>query len=80
MMLFPNVLLTAERRGRIGADTRLGLLTRAARLPVSTDTRAVPLAEMSRLADEWHYHLRCRLSGVGGAVGMYAGDAGQGLD
>lgn len=47
---FPNVLLTAERRGRIDADTRLGLLARAARLPVNTDTRVVPLMEISRLA------------------------------
>jgi len=49
----PNVLLTAERRGRISADTRLGLLARASRLPVSTDTYVVPLIEISRLAVEY---------------------------
>jgi predicted nucleic acid-binding protein len=50
---FPNVLLTAERRGRIDADTRLGLLARAASLPVNTDTRVIPLAEISRMATEY---------------------------
>lgn len=50
---FPNALLTAERRGRISAATRLGLLARASRLPVSTDTHVVPLTEISRLASEY---------------------------
>ena len=48
----PNVLLTAERRGRIDAASRQGLLSRAAGLPVTTDTRVVPLPEISRLAME----------------------------
>jgi predicted nucleic acid-binding protein len=46
------MLITAERRGRISTDTRLGLLSRAARLPVNTDTHVVPLTEISRLAVE----------------------------
>ena len=48
----PNVLLTAERRGRIDAASRQGLLSRAGGLPVTTDTRVVPLPELSRLAME----------------------------
>jgi len=50
---FPNVLLTAERRGRISADTRQGLLARSVRLPVTTDTHVVSLVEISRLATEF---------------------------
>lgn len=46
----PNVLLTAERRGRIAAETRQGLLQRAARLPVTTDTAMVPLTQLAELA------------------------------
>lgn len=47
---FPNVLLTAERRRRIDAETRIGMLERAARLPLTTDSHVVPLSEIARLA------------------------------
>lgn len=47
---FPNVLLNAERRGRIGSETRAGLIERAARLPLMTDSQIVSLADISRLA------------------------------
>ena len=50
---FPNVLLTAERRGRISAETRSGLLARAARLPINPDSRVLPLVEISRIATEY---------------------------
>lgn len=49
---FCNVLLTAERRGRISADTRQGLLLRASRLPVTTDTYVFPLLALSKLATQ----------------------------
>lgn len=49
---FANVLLTAERRGRISNETRLGLLARAVRLPIQTDNRVVPITEISALATE----------------------------
>ena len=49
---FSNVLLTAERRGRIDTDTRLGLLARAMHLPVHTDTHVVSMLEISRLATQ----------------------------
>jgi len=48
----PDVLLTAERRGRVDAETRQGLLSRAAGLPVATDNRVVPLPEITRFAVE----------------------------
>lgn len=47
---FPNVLLNAERRGRIDAESRAGMIERAARLPLTTDSRLVPLGDISRLA------------------------------
>lgn len=49
---FANVLLTAQRRKRIAAKETTGLLARAARLPLSTDSRIVPLAEIADLALE----------------------------
>lgn len=51
---FPNVLLTAERRGRIDADTRLGLIARAAHLPLHTDNHVVSILEISRLAVQYN--------------------------
>lgn len=47
---FANVLLTAQRRRRISEETRLGLLSRASRMLLHTDTRVVPLTEISLLA------------------------------
>lgn len=47
---FPNVLLNAERRGRIDAETRQGLVRRATGLPLTTDSQTVSLADISRLA------------------------------
>lgn len=49
---FANVLLTAQRRKRIAAKDTRGLLARAARLPMTTDSRIVPLAEIADLALE----------------------------
>jgi predicted nucleic acid-binding protein len=47
---FPNVLLTAERRGRIDADIRQGFLSRAAKLPLNTDTHVTSIMDISNLA------------------------------
>lgn len=47
---FPNVLLGAERRGRIDAASRVGMVELAARLPLTTDRHVVSLGEISRLA------------------------------
>ncbi len=47
---FTNVLLTAQRRKRVAACDLKGLLTRASRLPLVTDTRIVPLDDMAVLA------------------------------
>lgn len=68
----PNVLLTAERRGRITAPTRLGLLHSAARLPVVTDIHVVPLTQLAELAvssglttyDAAYLELAMRLQGI----------------
>lgn len=48
---FANVLLTAQRRKRINARDAKGLLARASRLPLVTDSRVVPLVEIADLAD-----------------------------
>ena len=48
---FANVLLTAQRRKRIAAKDAHGLLARASRLPLATDSRVVPLVEIAGLAD-----------------------------
>jgi predicted nucleic acid-binding protein len=48
---FANVLLTAQRRKRINARDAKGLLARAARLPLTTDGRVVPLVEIAELAE-----------------------------
>lgn len=48
---FSNVLLTAQRRKRINARDAKGLLARASRLPLVTDSRVVPLVEIAGLAD-----------------------------
>ncbi len=48
---FANVLLTAQRRKRIVAGDRKGMLTRASRLPLVTDHRLLPLVEIADLAD-----------------------------
>ena len=47
---FPNVLWTAERRGRIDTDTCLGLMARAMQLPLHTDNHVVSMLEISNLA------------------------------
>ena len=47
---FANVLLTAQRRKRIAAKDSKGLLARASRLPLTTDSRIVPLVEIAELA------------------------------
>lgn len=52
LLEFANVLLTAQRRKRIAAKETKGLLARAARLPMTTDSRVVPLAEIADLALE----------------------------
>lgn len=46
----PNVLLTAQRRKRISATDAKGLLLRAARLPLMTDSRVIPVIEIADLA------------------------------
>ncbi len=48
---FANVLLTAQRRKRVNAKDAKGLLARASRLPLVTDSRVVPLVEIADLAD-----------------------------
>lgn len=48
---FANVLITAQRRKRIAAKDAKGLLVRASRLPLATDSRVVPLVEIADLAD-----------------------------
>ena len=48
---FSNVLLTAQRRKRVNAKDVRGLLARASRLPLSTDSRVVPLVEIAALAE-----------------------------
>ena len=50
---FPNVLLNAERRGRIDGATRAGLIARASRLPLTTESLVVSLADISRLAVDY---------------------------
>ncbi|MCM2289067.1 MAG: type II toxin-antitoxin system VapC family toxin [Sulfuritalea sp.] len=48
---FANVLLTAQRRKRVNAKDARGLLARASRLPLATDSRVVPLVEIAGLAE-----------------------------
>lgn len=48
---FANVLLTAQRRKRVNAKDARGLLARASRLPLATDSRVVPLVEIADLAE-----------------------------
>jgi predicted nucleic acid-binding protein len=48
---FANVLLTAQRRKRVNAKDARGLLARASRLPLATDSRVVPLVEIAELAE-----------------------------
>ncbi len=48
---FANVLIIAQRRKRIAAKDAKGLLVRASRLPLVTDSRVVPLVEIADLAD-----------------------------